>query len=323
MVLNITQRKGAKDVKDYYREESQGLATWFGKGAERLGLTGLVDRLVFNRLIDNKLPSGKGKLKPRTTKNGIVVWDFTFNCPKAFTLAALLAPEGRALKTAFVEAVGETMKRYVEPHTVTRVRIGGVMQDRITMEHTGALFIHYENRDANPHLHAHACILNHTWDATENRFKAAKEHAVYKTAPEIEKEFHKALREKTEALGYRTKDRGKLWDIAGLNRSTIMKFSERRGAIEALYETWEKITPARRKKAALMTRGEKPPARPLEEAKEDWLSQLTKAEKKRLSELKAKPKFGRCGQKNHLSYVRRAINYGQTYQRDYGRERAY
>lgn len=59
MVMQITARKGRADAKSYYREQEKFEGrdawppTWFGKGAERLGLSGVADHKVFAKMIDN------------------------------------------------------------------------------------------------------------------------------------------------------------------------------------------------------------------------------------------------------------------------------
>ncbi len=303
-MLTVQSRKNAGDTKDYFRHEErlEGKEArppqWFGLGALRLGLQGLADRLVFNRLVDNKLPSGKGKITPRRGENSIVLQEFVFNAPKSVSLAAEFAPHGEKVREAFVASVLESMGEAVEPGAATRVRVKGAMDDRKTGEITGTLFVHSTNREQEPHLHAHATVQNHTWDSAEGKFKALKVHDIYKSIPDIQRDFHRRLRQKVERLGYQTERKGKFWEISGVSKSTLRKFSSRRNAIERLYDAVAKVTPGLRRKAGLMTRDKKPQVTDLGKLKEDWVSLLTPREIKDFRSLAAKPKTGRGLERN-------------------------
>jgi hypothetical protein len=62
-MLRVIQQDCAKGAKayyataDYYTEGQEIIGLWRGKGAERLGLEGVVDKQSFDRLCDNLNPS--------------------------------------------------------------------------------------------------------------------------------------------------------------------------------------------------------------------------------------------------------------------------
>lgn len=335
-MLEITPRTNAKDVKDYYRaeERSQGVESspprWFGLGAIRLGLEGILDRLTFNKLVDNRMPFGKGKITERGgQERSIRLWDFTYGCPKSVTLAREFAPEGDKIQAAFVDAVLETMAEAVEPNASTRVRKGNAYEDRRTAEITGGLYVHRLNREGSPHMHGHADVLNHTWDQQEGKFKAVKVHDIFRKASDIQADFHRRLRGKVQALGYPTIDKGHFWEIATVPESAIKKFSERRQAIEQLYEKADKVTGALRQKAGLMTRKPKVEVVDLEQQHELWVSRLTDRELDAFKHLRAKPKVGRMPEslrksKSRVAFLRQMGNVlrdGNERQRTYDRQR--
>src|SRR5437660_8410019 len=100
-MIRITQQDSAEAAKQYYSKAdyySQGqelVGSWGGKGAERLGLSGTVDKFSFERLCDNKDPRTGTPLTVRTRAERTVGYDFTFSVPKSVSLLyALSGDEG-------------------------------------------------------------------------------------------------------------------------------------------------------------------------------------------------------------------------------------
>ena len=102
MALMITMSRLAAAAKKYFAERlrqsdylSEGGARpgiWFGKGAERLGLSGEVAAKDFAALADNKDPRTGKRLTVRDVANARPGYDFTFFGPKSF--AAMWARTG-------------------------------------------------------------------------------------------------------------------------------------------------------------------------------------------------------------------------------------
>jgi conjugative relaxase-like TrwC/TraI family protein len=325
MVLEVNGRKGASAAKSYYKEQEKlegrdaWPPTWFGKGAERLGLSGVVDSKIFGRLIDNLMPDGKAKVTPRGGDDRIVLHDFTFNSPKGVSLAAEFRPDGDEIRRAFIDAVQETMAARIEPLAATRERAGGRNEDRVTGEVTGSLHVHSINREGEPHLHGHACVQGHTWHPEEGRFKALKVFGIRKSAPTIEEDFHRRFRSKVKDLGYATMAThgGKFWDIKGVPESAKAKFSSPRSRIEKLYDAkkakGEDVTAALYKKSGIMVRKPKTGRIDLDASRKLWAAQLTPAERDAFMGLKSdRPGWGSflSRAKRHHARVR-AVQYGE------------
>ena len=126
-MIRITQQTNAGDAKryystaDYYSQGQELIGAWGGKAAERLGLTGTVDKEAFDRLCDNLDPSTGRPLTVRTRTDRTVGYDFTFSVPKSVSLLyAMSGDEG--ILTAFRGAVNETMQD-IEREMKTRVRV--------------------------------------------------------------------------------------------------------------------------------------------------------------------------------------------------------
>src|SRR5579885_1660607 len=124
-MLRITPQDSAKDAKRYYAASdylTQGQeigGSWGGKGAERLGLAGLVDKESFERLCDNQHPKEASKLTARTRSDRTVGYDFTWSVPKSVSLLYAFTGDEQIMG-AFRSAVDETM-RDIESEMQTRV----------------------------------------------------------------------------------------------------------------------------------------------------------------------------------------------------------
>src|SRR5271155_3793087 len=161
-MIRISQQDSASGAKryyataDYYTEGQELVGSWGGKGADRLGLSGTVDKFSFERLCDNLHPDTREPLTVRTRSERTVGYDFTFSVPKSVSLLYALSGD-QDIMGAFRGAVDETM-REMEAEVKTRVRRNRQDADRITGNMAWAEFIHTTSRPIDgipdPQLHA-------------------------------------------------------------------------------------------------------------------------------------------------------------------------
>ena len=130
--------------------------------------------------------------------------------------------------------------RDIEQDMQTRVRQGGAAGDRRTGNMVWADFTHFTTRpiDGTPDmdLHAHCFAFNCTWDRVEERWKAGQFHDLHIDRPYYEAVFHARLASRMRALGFSIERQGrdgKYWDVEGIPRDLIEKFSRRTAEIEA------------------------------------------------------------------------------------------
>lgn len=219
---------------DYYREGENVIGRWHGQGAARLGLLGDVTRKSFCALIDNRHPTTGEQLTPRMKSDRVPGFDFTFTSPKS--LSVLYAMTGDVRITDALSASVQDAMAEVEREMKTRVRVKGKDTDRVTGNMVWGEFLHHTARPVggipDPHLHIHAYAMNLTYDGTEKRWKAAQVADIKGEALYFEAVFHASLAKRLVELGYGIESRGRFFEVAGIARATLDKFSLRREIVE-------------------------------------------------------------------------------------------
>ena len=226
-------------VGDYYTEGESIEGVWFGEGAERLGLKGPVCEKEFLALCDGSNPSTGEMLTLRRnttrTANGVekanrrVFYDFVYCPPKSVSIMAFLE-DGRivSLHRKAVHASLAALERYAE----TRVRKDGACTDRRTSNVVAALFEHDTSREQDPLLHTHAVVFNATWDEVESHWKALQPGEMFKALAYADAVYNTEMTRELVRLGYDVHQVGKAWEITGIPRGLIERFSKRRNHIE-------------------------------------------------------------------------------------------
>jgi conjugative relaxase-like TrwC/TraI family protein len=320
-VLRITQSKSSDQAKsyyakglsrdDYYREGQEVAGNWSGRGAELLGISGEVDQQAFFALSENRAPATGARLTARTKDDRTVGYDCNFHAPKS--VSAIYAHTGdERFVTALREAVGDTM-REMEYEMKTRVRMGGVQEQRTTGNMVWAEFVHKTARPVegkpDPHLHAHCYVFNATYDEVEDKWKAGYFRDLKRDAPYFEAAFHARLANNVKELGYGVEAKGRFWEIEGVPQSVIDKYSQRRDQIETLAEE-RGITDAKEKDKLGATSREKKVKLSMEQLSKEWASRLTPEEK---AALNAARQSGRGKQTESIgtaSFAEQAIDHG-------------
>jgi conjugative relaxase-like TrwC/TraI family protein len=232
-----SQPAGAKSyysTADYYTEGQELTGQWHGRAARLMGLEGEIRQADWDALCDNRHPLTGEQLTARLRADRTVGYDMNFHVPKSLSLLYATTKDERLLD-AFRDAVDATMQD-IEREMQTRVRKGGKNEDRTTGNMVWGEFIHFTSRPVDgvpdPHLHAHAFCFNTTWDNKEQAWKAGQFRDLKRDAPYFEAVFHSRLAHRLHELGLPI-ERGKHgWELAGVDRETIEKFSRRTAQIE-------------------------------------------------------------------------------------------
>ena len=144
---------------DYYAEKNRLNGEWFGEGAGRLNLRGIVGESAFLAMCDGNDPGTGTRLTLRRNTvrrsdgkrvaNRRVFYDFTMSPPKSVSVVALM--HDHRIVGAHERAVSAALAE-LEKFAETRVRLGQKRAGRVTGNLVVARFRHDTSRELDPHL---------------------------------------------------------------------------------------------------------------------------------------------------------------------------
>ena len=186
-----------------------------------------------------------------------------------------------------------------------RVRTGGKDEDRITGNMVALTYFHPDARPsefpdyfpgapkkqriADPHDHFHNLVPNTTFDAAEGKkgkWKAAQFGLIAEAMPFFQAFFDDRLASKLQALGIATERKGLSFEIKGIERETIDKFSRRTLEIEAEAKKRGITSDKLKDKLGQLTRVNKDEGLSPEETDAFFMARLTDDEKARFEAIK-------------------------------------
>lgn len=229
-MMSIAQVRSAGSAGNYYTDKDNYYVLgsmgerWAGRGAEQLGLQGSVDKDVFTRLLEGRLPDGADLSRMQDGSNRHRPgYDLTFSAPKSVSMMAMLGGDKRLID-AHNQAVDFAV-RQVEALASTRVMTDGQSETVLTGNLVMALFNHDTSRDQEPQLHTHAVVANVTqhngeWKtlSSDKVGKTGFIENVYANQIAFGRLYREKLKEQVEALGYETEVVGKhgMWEMPGV-----------------------------------------------------------------------------------------------------------
>jgi len=288
-LLRINQQTDAQAAKNYYTSaaeyygagEQEMVGEWGGKAADRLLLSGTILQHHFERLCDNRHPMTGEQLTARMRAGRRVGYDFNFHACKSVSILYGLNSDPAILK-AFREAVAEVMG-YMEKGVKVRVRKLGQMTERTCGNMAWAEYVHFTARPVkgviDPHLHAHCFVPNVCWDHVEGMWKAIDVACVKENAPQWQAMFQKRFGQRLAALGYGVEWKGDTFEIAGVTRAMIDRFSRRTNHINHVAEKRGITDPHDKDKLGAMTRERKRKDATMQGLRAGWRQRLTDEER--------------------------------------------
>ncbi len=284
-MLRINQQSNAAAAKSYYSSpaeyyrpgEQEIVGQWGGSAAERLGLDGDVLRQHFERLCDNCHPFTGEQLTARMRKDRRVGYDFTFDAPKSVSILYGLTDDSAILDT-FRWAARATMEE-MEAGVKTRVRKRGQFGERSVGNMAWAEFIHFTARPVkgkiDPHLHAHCFVPNVCWDRVEGVWKAIDVASVKEDGAHWQARFQKRFGNRLAELGYEVVWKGDNFEIAGISRGMIDRFSLRTSHINQTAEKRGITDPEAKGRLGALTRERKRKDATMPGLRAEWRQRLT------------------------------------------------
>lgn len=252
VIKNVSQASHYYNQQDNYYTREQGIeqSEWFGKGAEKLSLSGNVDTKTFNQLLLGIMPTGEqlgkmvdGKIKHRPG------WDLTFSAPKSFSILALIGGDLRLLE-AHRQAVCAALFHIERSCSQARIQTPDGIAYQNTKNLVAALYHHDLSRAEDPQVHTHCVIMNMTerldriWRSLASKIGGYGEKNQGEINGFIErvrhhnryfsKVYETELAFRVKELGYEIRidsESGK-FEIVGVSKEAIHFFSKRRQQIE-------------------------------------------------------------------------------------------
>src|ERR1700686_2096520 len=248
-MLNIEVNRSAEGVERYFDRElavsdylMKEPGVWAGRGAERLGLRGTVQRSQFVALLRNENPTTGKRLTARmntsrqedgeTVSNRQVGYGLVFGVPKSLRIYLAITSD-EVVENIARSAVDETM-RAIESEMQCKVRKGGLYEDRRTGELLYSKFFHRDSRPINglsdPHWDVHCFVHNATFHPVEEQWKAGQFRGLIADKGYFQEYFHTLLAQKLMESGYKLRrtDRGwHQWEMGCITDREIELFSKR------------------------------------------------------------------------------------------------
>ncbi len=260
-VANVRTAGGAANyfaADNYYtRADAERSGQWLGKGAETLGLRGVIEASQFEAVLKGMLPDGsRVGSDNRAHRAGT---DLTFSMPKSWSILALVGGDRRILD-AYGAAVRETLAWAEKNLAETRKEVRGRERVVATRNLVIGLFQHDTNRNQEPNAHFHAVVANVT-QGPDGKWRALRNDKVWEHNTLLNAMTMARFRLAVEKLGYQVGEYGKHgnFEAVGVPKTVRDAFSSRRAEILDKLSTMEGKGLAARNAANLMTRADKGP----------------------------------------------------------------
>lgn len=255
--------------EDYYsKAETREASAWVGEGAQRLGLTGPVEREAFQNVLDGRMPDG-GELTWNGGGDRRAGFDATFSAPKSVSLLAEIGQDTRILD-AHHEATAAALT-FLEQHAAYgRITEQGDTRTEPTNNLVIATFDHHTSRSGDPQLHSHSVIMNLT-QRQDGEWRALAGDKLYEAKMAAGAVYRATLAHELQARGYHiqvTHADGR-FEVAGVTKEQVEHFSQRSQDIRQAMADYGLSGAKESERATLLTREAKKD-RDLDQLRQEW-----------------------------------------------------
>lgn len=242
--------------EDYYTNGGEPPGTWFGKGAEKLGLSGQVKTEEFLEVFSG-FKDGERLVQSAGKDNHRPGWDLTFSAPKSVSTAWSQAGKetGLEIRASHLSAVEKALEYVQDNAAWTRRGKAGCELERCDV--VFASFEHGTSRAQDPQLHSHALLLNIAV-REDGSTGTLETKAVYDLKMAAGAIYRAELtRQLQQRLGFEF-EREKSWfEVKGVSKELAEEFSKRRREIEEALASKGFSSSRAAEIAAFETRGKK------------------------------------------------------------------
>lgn len=235
---------------DYYSKEGESFeqpSKWYGKGAEKLKLSGIVDKETFDHLLMGKLPNGTqiglnkaGEIKHRAG------FDLTLSVPKSWSIAHYATKN--PLFAHITEQAAQLTADLIERDCAMASRVeNGKQVAELTGNLLFAFHYHRLSREGDMQDHIHINVMNMT-QRKDGQWRALKSDDPRKPIHEYSDGFLERVRARKKHYGDVFSlhiahlaqknnlavefDQNGKWELKGISKEMIDAFSTRRKQIE-------------------------------------------------------------------------------------------
>jgi conjugative relaxase-like TrwC/TraI family protein len=298
-MLSITPSENYASAAKYYYEEMSRADYLSGRGAikgrvhgigaQALGLPETLTSEQYTSLLGNVNPVTGEQITDRMHPDRSPGTDFTFGTPKTFAmLYERFCRDGRdedaaALLKAHEAAVHFAMG-YVEQDIQAQVNeADGKHYTRTTGNCVYVTFPHFDARPvdgvADRFVHTHAYLLNLTEDREGGKWKAVDLYQTMLDRVYYQALYFQHLGNGMQALGYELERQSTSFELAGVSRETIDKFSRRSGQVRERAEQLGATSAKAKRKLATVTRAGKDEGLSEEATRQAFFDRQTDEEK--------------------------------------------
>lgn len=241
------------------------------------------DSRLFLSLAAGFAQNGRSDAVPLVQNAGsmkrVALHDFTLSAPKSVSVVWALAGESIRMQIeqaqqqaayAFVSLLGEE---------AAYSRQGNAGRYRAPCSAVAALFPHFISRSGDPQLHTHCVMLNIAvrFDSTTGGLET---RGMMRLLGVAATRYHEVLADEMQRLGFRVRERGKLFEIDGVPVEVCAEFSRRRAAALAHVRATESaqmlsdersVAGRKRMQGAILKTRPKRSAYPLDRLREQWV----------------------------------------------------
>ena len=241
--VSAAQAENYYEKDDYYTQgdpDLQSDSQWQGNGAEKLGLSGAVDKAIFQQLLHGQTPDGKSMhSKAINPENHRAATDYTFSAPKSVSIAALIQKDKRVIQ-AHDEAVKTALAVLENRYAQTRVRRGPGIREKVqTGNILAATFRHETSREQDPQLHTHCVVINAT-QMEDGTWQSLSNEEVLNNQKLLGEIYQNELAVQLRKHGYEIEPNGSgQFEFKNYEQPLLDLFSTRTQQIEQYIERWE------------------------------------------------------------------------------------
>ena len=289
------EQQVAAGLDDYYAGRGESPGIWAGRGAELLGLGGVVEEGDLGTLLRGTNPASAARLRTPVRERTITVrvldrqngewreerkrlapvsgFDLVFSCPKSVSIVHALTDDERVRReiSEAHEASWQAALGYLEREAcvVRRGRAGAVREHGEGF--VAAAFRHRTSRAQDPHLHTHVIVANLA-RSDDGEWRALDGEAILRTYRLAAGYLYEAnLRHELArrlGVGWMEPFKG-MAELEGVPEEAVRAFSTRRQSLLEHMEARGTEGFAASRVAALATREEKEQV-DLPRLREDW-----------------------------------------------------